>query len=233
MKAVYPHDNSLIRRSLLATALVLCASTDIVLAQQDGRPRPSEATSQASPAGETAPPTTAPSDSTERPRPNPTTTAPASTHRNGNSTPARSATGVERPAQEGMVQLGFNGVKVDELIPFIVKATGKVVIPVNLAQLAAPNKTITLINDKPIPRSAALDLIINALRLNGVGVIEKEDVIILDTVENILQTAQMPVIPADEDIMTRQDKGLMVIKIFRLKEALAQTVVDHLQETQV
>lgn len=211
--------------------VVLCGLMNTsVSAQQEDRPRPSEPASQASngsvPAtADPVPAATAPA-TQDRPEPTPPPAANGRRNGNGGAPPT-----TERAAPEGMVQLGFNGVKVEELIPFIVKTTGKVVIPLSLTQLQT--KTITLINDKPIPRADALDLLINTLRLNGVGVIEKNDVIILDTIENISGLGEAPVLTAEDDVMTRQDKGLIVIKIFRLTEAPAATVVDRLGENQV
>src|SRR4051812_21647605 len=47
--------------------------------------------------------------------------------------------------------LAFKNVSVDQLIPFIVECTGKVVMP----QQDVLSRKITILNDRPIPRSQA------------------------------------------------------------------------------
>ena len=82
----------------------------------------------------------------------------------------------QRPADprgDEMVALAFDEEAIDDRIfAFIAESTGKVVMPMDL--ITFQNKKITLIRTTPIPRSEALDLLFQALRLNSVGVIEKE-----------------------------------------------------------
>jgi hypothetical protein len=126
--------------------------------------------------------------------------------------PARNGVGdgnpsqYRRPAPEGKVILAFDNVPVEETIPFVVETTGKVVMPVKLNTLRA--QTITLINDNPIPRSQALDLLFAAFRLNDIGVVEREDRIIIGSITDIVSTGiEMPVLGPDDDVMYRQDLG--------------------------
>ena len=71
-----------------------------------------------------------------------------------------------RPDRGDKVILAFDDVSIQETIPFIVETTGKVVMPVNITTLKA--KKITLINDAPVDRMMALDLLIEAFRLNDI-----------------------------------------------------------------
>jgi type II secretory pathway component GspD/PulD (secretin) len=149
--------------------------------------------------------------------------------------PARNGVGdgnpsqYRRPAPEGKVILAFDNVPVEETIPFVVETTGKVVMPVKLNTLRA--QTITLINDNPIPRSQALDLLFAAFRLNDIGVVEREDRIIIGSITDIVSTGiEMPVLGPDDDVMYRQDLGNFVVKVFRLERATAEAIGEQLEE---
>ena len=56
-----------------------------------------------------------------------------------------------RDVPEGMVPLTFNAATVEETLPFIAEITGKVVIPLD-QKTTLKNATITIMNDKPVPR---------------------------------------------------------------------------------
>ena len=199
---------------LAMTMMATAITAQSVLARQDERPQPVD------------PPTTTAGNQPQaviQGGDTSTATQPATNgHTNGRTT------GFERPESPGKVKLGFDDVSVKEIIPFIMEATGKVVMPVSLPVLTT--KKVTLMNDQYIERAAALDLLITALRLNGVGVIEREDVVILDDIANINRIRVMPVLTADDDVLTRTDKGLMVVKIFKIKEVPAASINELLQE---
>ncbi|MCH8165014.1 MAG: hypothetical protein IH889_05340 [Planctomycetes bacterium] len=118
-----------------------------------------------------------------------------------------------RPVSDELVVLVFDDVSVAEIIPFIMQTTGKVVMPVNINTLKV--KKVTLINDEPMDQMEALDLLFQAFRVNGVGVIEQEDRIIIALLSEMPQHPT-PVIGADEDIMDRTDRGTVITKIFRI-----------------
>ena len=135
-----------------------------------------------------------------------------------------------RPIPEGLVILAFDDVSIDETLGFIAQTTGKVVIPVSASSLRA--KKITLRNDEPIDRGMALDLLFQAFRLNQVGVIERDDIIIIGPLDSMLSDiGDIPVIGADEDIMLRQDRGTLVIKVFSVERTEAQVIGDRINET--
>jgi general secretion pathway protein D len=133
---------------------------------------------------------------------------------------------VEIPA--GKIKLAFDDVGVEETIPWIAEMTGKVVMPVNLQALK--NRKITLMNDRWIEQGEALDLLFQAFRLNDVGVIEKDDVVIVGIIDQIVQLRQMPVLTADVDVRHRKDKGSLVVKIFQLQEVKADEVGDQISD---
>lgn len=198
---------------LAVTALGLAAGVHSDAVAQNGRPQPQEPESHLE--------TGAANATTETQPVIPQT--PPNGNGNGN------GMAVRRPVAEGKVTLAFNDVPVDEKITaFIAESTGKVVMPVGLATLKS--KKITLMNDEPIERALALDLLLTALRLNGVGIIETDQVVVLDLIENIRTKSELSVMGPDDSVANSTNTGRYVIKIFRLKEAPAETLRDHLQE---
>jgi type II secretory pathway component GspD/PulD (secretin) len=132
-----------------------------------------------------------------------------------------------RPDRGDKVVLAFDDVPIQDTIPFIVETTGKVVMPVNLAQLKA--KKITLINDAPIDRMMALDLLIEAFRLNDIGVIEHPDRIIIGMLSEI-QRDNPTVVGPNEDIMARTDRGTIITKIFAVTSTDAGELAEQLRD---
>ena len=132
-----------------------------------------------------------------------------------------------RPDRGDKVVLAFADVPIQDTIPFIVETTGKVVMPINLTQLKA--KKITLINDSPVDRMLALDLLIEAFRLNDIGVIEYHDRIIIGMLSEI-QMGNSVVIGPDVDIMARTDRGTIVTKIFAVENTDAGELAEQLRD---
>lgn len=122
--------------------------------------------------------------------------------------------------------LAFKNVTVDQVIPFIVEATGKVVLP----QPSVLAIRITLLNDQPIPRARALDLVFLALQQNGVAVVETSDLIMLRDLGEI-DRQDVPVIGPDENLIGRTDQGSIVEKVFALRHASAPNVQELLKTT--
>lgn len=118
--------------------------------------------------------------------------------------------------------LAFPKATVEQMIPFIVESTGKVVIP----SQTVLSIRITVINDKPIPRNQALDLVFFALQQAGVAVIERENVILLRDQTKLSTEPLIPVIGADSSVRARTDLGSVVQKVFALKHASAGNVAE-------
>ncbi len=140
--------------------------------------------------------------------------------------PERTADG-RRPDRGDLVVLAFDNVSIEDTIPFIVQTTGKVVMPVNLTTLKA--KKVTLINDEPIDRMRALDLLIEAFRLNDVGVAEHEDRIIIAMLSE-MPDKPTPVFGPDDDLMGRTDRGTIITKIFSVKNTDAESLAEQLRD---
>ncbi len=130
-----------------------------------------------------------------------------------------------RPLKGDPVTLGFDNVSIEKTIPFIVESTGKVVIP----QKAVLGKTVTIVNDQPIPRNEALDLLFMALQQADVAVVETELVISLRLIEE-LDRQDVPVLGPMERVADRRDLGNMYRKVFAMSNASAENVGEILQE---
>lgn len=120
--------------------------------------------------------------------------------------------------------LAFKNVTVDQLLPFIVEATGKVVIP----SQDIPTRKVTVLNDRPIPRQKALDLVFLALREAGIAVVETPDTISLRDLADISKMNPM-VIGPDESVLNRTDMGSIAQKVFTLKYSQAEAYSDVLK----
>lgn len=121
--------------------------------------------------------------------------------------------------------LGFRNVRVEQIIPFIVEATGKVVMP----QPDVLTRSITVLNDKPIPREEALDLVLLALQQNGIAVVETQGIITLRDISEI-DRQDVPVIGPRESVMNRPDLGTMAEKVFALQYSSAETLGNVLKD---
>jgi len=120
--------------------------------------------------------------------------------------------------------LGFRNVTVDQIIPFIVESTGKVVMP----QQDVLNRKVTILNDRPIPREDALDLVFQALQQIGVAVVESANVISLRDIAEITRQ-DVPVIGPDESTLARKDLGNFAEKVYRLRSSTAKSMGDVLK----
>ncbi len=115
--------------------------------------------------------------------------------------------------------LGFKSERVERILPFIVETTGKVVLP----QPDVLSRPITVVNDRPIPRDRALDLVFMALQQNGIAVVETPDLIMLRDIGEI-DRQDVPVIGPDSRLEHRTDFGTIVDKVFALHYSSAETI---------
>ncbi len=114
-----------------------------------------------------------------------------------------------------------NGRSVKDLIPLIVSWTGKPVIP---KAETLETKKITILNDRPVTRVEALELIYQALRLNGVGIVETDSLIMIDDLAQVNKLLPSVVLGPEVNVLDLLENGQYVIKIFQLKHARASSV---------
>lgn len=141
-------------------------------------------------------------------------------------TPSSSEHGVDRLGRrvqkDEPTVLAFKGVGLDQILPFLVETTGKVVLPQpDLMQ----GRRITIINDQPIPRDKALDFVIFALQQNGIAVVETPDMILLRDLSEI-DRQDVPVIGPDQSVLERTDLGAIYQKVYALHSSTAEPVHD-------
>lgn len=116
--------------------------------------------------------------------------------------------------------LAFKNVSVEQVVPFIVEATGKVVLPMpDVLSLR-----ITVLNDQKLPRTKALDMVFLALFQNGVAVIESDDRITLRSLAE-LDRGDVPVLNGDQSVKDRSP-GTIVSKVFTLKYSSATNIAE-------
>lgn len=138
--------------------------------------------------------------------------------------PARDSLG-RRPTEGQTTTLAFRDVTVEKVIPFIVESTGKIVLP----QRDVLNQRITIINDEPIPQSLALDYVFLALQQAGIGVVERGDIILLRSIEEI-DRQDVLVIGPNESVLNRQDVGNIAEKVFALRYNTAKNMETVLKD---
>lgn len=121
--------------------------------------------------------------------------------------------------------LSFRDASVEDLVPFIVESTGKVVI---VPEMRLPAR-ITVVSDTPIPRNRAFDLVILALQQDGIAVVETDDIIILRDINEVVRQ-DVPVIGPNESVLNRTDLGTMAEKVFRIRNSQAKALADALDD---
>jgi general secretion pathway protein D len=131
-----------------------------------------------------------------------------------------------RPSDGQTVVLGFRNERIETVIPYIVEWTGKVVM-LRLTQVASVQ--ITIVNDQPIGTDRALDLIFQAFRLNGIGVVETDDVIMIEQLTDMEKLQPAVVLGPEVDVMRLPEDGNIVIKVFRLTHTRSGDIFDRLQ----
>ena len=124
-----------------------------------------------------------------------------------------------------LVLVNFKETHAEELFPFIVECTGKAVIP-RITQLR--QQTISVISDKPVTRLKALELIFQAFRLNDIGVVETDELIMIDMLTNVGKLQPAVVLGPSVDVLALEETGLMVIKVFQIENSKAQAVHERL-----
>ena len=142
-----------------------------------------------------------------------------------------------RPIPEGKVTFGFDDVGIDEIIPWIAKMTGKIVMPLGLEGsgigIGASGGKITVIVDEPIEKREALEMVFSALRMNKIAVIERPKLIVLTKLDITAITDEMsdiPVLDSAVDVRDRLDRGTIVLKIFSVERTDAGEIADKLSD---
>ena len=213
-------------RIALPTVMCLLFFCSTALAQNDDRPAPEAPTSESTaPASQPAEPVEDDSPSNTAAEVNEPLEPQEEAHRD------------RRPMPEGKVTFAFDEVGVDEIIPWIAKMTGKIVMPLGLdgagIGIGSGGGKITAYVDEPIEKREALEMLFSALRMNKIAVIERPKLIILTKLDITAITDEMsdiPVLDADVDVRDRLDRGTIVLKIFSVEKTDAGEITDKLSD---
>jgi len=130
-----------------------------------------------------------------------------------------------KPATPPPAKLGFKNATVEQIVPFIVEVTGKVVMP----QRDVMSRQITILSDTPLERRAALDLLFLALQQNGIAVVETATTITLRDIGEVTRQ-DVPVIPGGETTLDRTDLGTIVQKVFALRNSTAKNIGEIVKD---
>lgn len=222
---------------VLAAALVLLAGTTIGWQQE---PASKAAPTSPAPASEVSParaPDAAPAapakdspamtEPSERVAAAPKSSEPAPAARPSRPAPTYKDLPNGRRIMDGPpTPLAFKNVTVDQIVPFIVEATGKVVMP----QQDVLTRKVTILNNQPVPREEALDLVIQGLQQNGVAAAENEKTVTLRDIAELTRE-DVPHIGPDESTLSRTDGGWFAEKVFQLKHTTAKAMGDVLKNS--
>lgn len=124
-----------------------------------------------------------------------------------------------------LVNLNLNKQDVSEIIEFIVRWTGKVVL---VQEQAILSRKITVMSEKKVPKSKALEILYQAFKLNDIAVVETEDMIMIDSINDVSSLQPGVVLGPEIDVEALDDDGNIVIKVFQIQEAKAQDIYDRL-----
>ncbi len=135
-----------------------------------------------------------------------------------------------RAVKDEPVVLAFKDVKLNELIELIALETGKIVMPIG-KDTSTSRKEFTIVADQPMPRQEALDFILTYLRINDIGIIEREHVIFIGPLDEMAtQLGEIEVVPAGVSLADRQERGVLIFKIFQIEQADAGQIKDDIAE---
>jgi len=136
------------------------------------------------------------------------------------------ASGRKPAPTDELVGLQFRDQDVKTLIDTISLWTGKVVIP---KETELAGQKITIVSDRKMPKSEALNLIFQAFRLNDLGVVETEDLILIDSINDLTKLQPTKVIGPEVDIADLPENGNIVVKVFRIRNTKAAQVYERLE----
>ena len=140
-------------------------------------------------------------------------------------------TGTRPALGDELVPINFKDRTVEDFIPLIVDYTGKAVINRTQAAIGAGSK-ISIQSERMVTKHEALNLIFQAFRLNGIGVVETADMVMIDSLTGELTNLQPGLILGPEvDVSQLDEDGQIVTKVFRLKYAKAADIEAQIDNT--
>lgn len=137
--------------------------------------------------------------------------------------PAVATTG---PQSGDMELLTLNGAPIEQVMLLLQRLSGRPVQPDSL--VLSQQAKLTIINSTPLTRTQALNLLVDTLFANRIGVIDRGSHLAVVNIANI-QEGMVPVLGPKDDVLSRQDTGMIYEKVFEIKYGKASTIKDKIQ----
>ncbi|GEM_PF-4915691 len=137
--------------------------------------------------------------------------------------PAVATTG---PQNGEMELLTLNGAPIEQVMLLLQRLSGRPVQPDSL--VLSQQAKLTIINSTPLTKTQALNLLVDTLFANRIGVIDRGSHLAVVNIANI-QEGMVPVLGPTDDVLSRQDTGMIYEKVFEIKYGKASTIKDKVQ----
>jgi hypothetical protein len=85
--------------------------------------------------------------------------------------------------------------------------------------------------DREVSRQDALDLLFQAFRLAGLGVVETDKVVMIDLLSDVNKLQPIAVLGPEVNVYDQPEDGNICLKIFKIKNTKAQNVADRLLDS--
>lgn len=122
--------------------------------------------------------------------------------------------------------LTLNAADISTVLLHLQRLAGRPIHPDPLVLSQAAR--ITIINSTPLPRTTALNLLVDALFTSRIAVIDRGSHLAVLPVANI-QDGLVPVLGPNDPVLGREDTGMVVEKVFQIKYGRASQIKDKIQ----
>lgn len=131
------------------------------------------------------------------------------------------------PTEGGATELvAFNSADISQVLLYLQRLAQRPVQPDSL--VLSQQARITIINSTPLTRTQAMNLVVEALFANRIAVIDRGSHLAIVPVANI-QEGLVPVYGPEVELRGREDRGMVVEKVFQIKYGKASTIKDKIQ----
>ncbi len=126
---------------------------------------------------------------------------------------------------EELVPIAFKEVQIRDLVTQIADLAGKPIYP----HQNIMSSKVTIINERLVPRSQALNFIALGLMKSNAALIDNGTHYSILTLQD-LKDAEAVVLGPGENIMSRNDTGMVLEKVFQISRGTAKNLADVLRE---
>ncbi|MFG0328661.1 MAG: secretin N-terminal domain-containing protein [Phycisphaerales bacterium] len=127
---------------------------------------------------------------------------------------------------EELMTLAFRDASLADVIMTLQDLAGKPIRP----DTTLFSSTFTLINDQPVTRKMAFDLLTATMFESGIAVIDRGTYISLTPLLQIVK-GDAPFIPPGESVLGRTDSGMIAEKAYQISNGNAKNILDSIRES--